>query len=141
VVVAVAHRGLLNLIVELLDRDDACWQVRALTDSSELAATMTAATPDLVVVDAADFPRCCRELLGTFPAARVVVIGPEPDPAYDHAARRAGAGAWLSRDRVGEDLGASMRAVLGCTHGPCPDGAVRELRGNNRRAAPVERSA
>lgn len=120
VVVAVAHATLRNLTVELLDREHGCWRARAVADLSELAATLDAAAPDLVIVDTADFARCCRDLLGTFPRERVVVVGPEPDPAYEHAARRGGAGAWLSSDRVAEDLSACMRTVLGCTHGPCP---------------------
>lgn len=120
VVVAVGHRALRSLIVELLGRDHACWHVRALADPATSAGVVTDAPPDLVIVDAGDFPRCCRGLLGAFPASRVVVIGPEPDPAYERAARRGGAGAWLSQDRVGEDLSAAMRAVLDCTHGPCP---------------------
>jgi len=120
VVVAVGHRALRSLTVELLERDHACWRVLAVTDSSTLAAVITDARPDLLIVDAGDFPRCCRDLLGGFPAERVVVIGPEPDAAYERAARRSGAGAWLSQDRVGEDLSTAMRAALGCTHGPCP---------------------
>lgn len=120
VVVAVGHRALRSLTVELLHRDHACWHVRALTDPSTLAAVIPDTRPDLVIVDAGDFPRCCRDVLGAFPASRVVVIGPEPDPAYEHAARRSGAGAWLSQDRVGEDLSSAMRIALGCTHGPCP---------------------
>lgn len=120
VVVAVGHRALRSLIVELLHRDHACWHVRALSDPATLGAVVTDAPPDLVIVDAGDFPRCCRDLLGAFSPSRVVVIGPEPDPAYEHAARRSGAGAWLSQERVGEDLSAAMRAALHCTHGPCP---------------------
>jgi DNA-binding NarL/FixJ family response regulator len=118
--VAVAHRGLRELIVELLERDHGCWNLDAVNERADLAARLATAQPDLVIVDARDFPRCSRELLGSFPAERVVVIGPEPDPAYEHAARSGGAGAWLARDRVGEDLSACMRAALGCTHGPCP---------------------
>ena len=125
VAVAVAHRGLRKLIVELLEQDHGCWQVDAITDRANLAGRIAASPPDLVVVDASDFPRCCREMLGSFPARRVVVIGPEPDPAYEHAARAGGAGAWLASDRVGEDLSACMRDALGCTHGPCPANAGR----------------
>lgn len=120
VAVAVAHRGLRKLIVELLERDHACWQVDAIIDRADLARRIAASPPDLVIVDASDFPRCCRELLGSFPAQRVVVIGPEPDPAYEHAARAGGAGAWLASDRVGEDLSDCVRDALGCTHAPCP---------------------
>lgn len=114
----VAHRTLRRLIVELLERDQACWQLRAVADQLDLAAAVAAAEPDLVVFDAGDFARCCRDSLRSFPRQRVIVIGPEPDAAYERAARRAGAGAWLPRDRVGEDLTACMRGVLGCTHRP-----------------------
>jgi len=120
VIVAVAHRGLRKLIVELLERDHGCWKLDTVTQGADLADKLAAARPDLVIVDARDFPRCTRELLGSFPSGQVVVIGPEPDPAYEHAARSGGAGAWLSRDRVGEDLSACMRDALGCSHGPCP---------------------
>jgi len=121
VVVAVGHRALRSLTVELLERDHACWRVLAAPDSATLAAVLAEARPDLLIVDAGDFPRCCRDLLGAFPPERVVVIGPEPDPAYERAARGRGAGAWLSQDRVGEDLSSAMRAALGCAHDPCPD--------------------
>jgi DNA-binding NarL/FixJ family response regulator len=120
VIVAVAHRGLRRLIVELLERDHGCWKPDGVREPADLVGKLAAAQPDLVIVDARDFPRCSRELLGSFPAQQVVVIGPEPDPAYEHAARSGGAGAWLARDRVGEDLSACMRTALGCTHGPCP---------------------
>ena len=121
VAVAVEHRGLRKQITELLDRDGGCWEICALPTAAEMPAEIDEYTrPDLVIVDAADFPRCCRDTLGAYPRERVVVIGPEPDPAYERAARIAGAGAWLSRERIGEELRAAMRAVLGCTHGPTP---------------------
>ena len=121
VVVVAAHPTLRRLIVELLERDQACWQLRAVAHQSDLAAAIAAEEPDLVVVDAGDFPRCCRDSLRSFDRQQVIVIGPEPDPAYERAARRAGAGAWLPRDRVGEDLVACMCRVLGCTHRPGPN--------------------
>ena len=116
VAVAVAHRGLRNLILELLQRDHCCWQVHAVPDAGEFAGE-GAAQPDLAIVDSAAFP-----LRSSFPAQHVVVIGPEPDPGYERVARRGGAGAWLARDTVGEDLSACARAVLGCAHGPNPGG-------------------
>ena len=121
VLVAVAHPTLRALTVELLEREHGCWRARALAEPSGLAGEVRRAPPDLVVIDAGDFPRCCREVLDGFPSDRVVVVGPEPDPAYERAARRAGAGAWVARDRVAEDLSAGMRAALGCSHVRCPD--------------------
>lgn len=120
VVVVVAHPTLRRLIVELLERDEACWQLRAVAHQPDLAAAVAAEEPDLVILDAGNFPRCCRDSLHSFPRQHVIVIGPEPDAAYERAARRAGAGAWLPRDRVGEDLTACMRRVLGCTHRLAP---------------------
>lgn len=117
VVVAVGHHTLRQLILELLEGDQVHWQLHAVADRRNLAAIVTAAGPDLVVLADGD-PRCCLELLSPFAPRRVIVIGPEPDPAYERAARRAGAGAWLSSDRVGEDLIVSMHRVLGCTHDP-----------------------
>ena len=116
VAVIVEHRGVRKLIHELLDRESGCWQACSLP--APPAAVGEDTEPDLVIVDAGDFPRCCQAALGDYPRERVVVIGPEPDPAYERAARRAGAGAWLSRDRIAEELTAAMRAALGCAHGP-----------------------
>lgn len=122
--VAVAHPTVRQLTVELLEREHSCWRIEPLDSPSDLARTLTSTRPDLVVVDAADFPRCCRDALDGFPRERVVVVGPEPDAAYERAARRAGAGAWLARDRLAEDLSAATRTALGCSHAGRPDGPV-----------------
>lgn len=120
VVIAVTHHGLRQLIIELLQRDHASWHLHALGDQSDFTAAVATVEPDLVIVDAGDFARFCRDSLRAFPRRRVIVIGPEPDAAYERAAQRAGAGAWLVRDRVGEDLSACLRRVLGCAHRPGP---------------------
>lgn len=111
------HRTLRHLIVELLARDHADWQVSTVADQSDLAEAITADSTDLVILDVGDFVRSCRESLQSFPRERVIVIGPEPDAEYERAAREEGAGAWLSRDRVGEDLVTAMRQALGCQTG------------------------
>ena len=118
VVVAVAHHGLRRLIAELLHQDHATWRVTAVPHQRDLAGAITAAAPDLVILDVGDFARCCHDSLEAFPRRQVIVIGPEPDMAYERAARQGGAGAWLTRDRVGEDLIAAMRGVLGCAPAP-----------------------
>jgi hypothetical protein len=84
---------------------------------------LAAFTPDLLVIDAPTSPPAARTRphpSSGFPPGRVVVVGPEPDRSYRQAARAHGAGAWVPRERVGEDLGREMRRVLGCTHDPCP---------------------
>lgn len=134
VVVAVTHHTLRQLIVDLLEQDHASWEPHALADRGGLAALVTAARPDLVVLDDGNLA-WCRELFPVFSPQRVIVIGPEPDVAYKRAARRAGAGAWLTRDRVGEDLITCMRTVLGCMRDPCSDlAAVPQGRHDGPRA-------
>lgn len=117
VVVAVAHQTLRTLIVEMLERDKARWLVRSVANNLDLAVIVAAEEPDLVILDAGDFVRSSRRPLQTYSPERAIVVNPEADVAYEDAARRGGAGAWLISDRLGEDLGGCMRTVLGCTHG------------------------
>jgi len=95
-------------------------QVCAVPNQRDLAEAISVAAPDLVILDVGDFARCCCDSLQAFPRQEVSVIGPEPDLAYERAARQGGAGAWLTRDRVGDDLIAAMRHVLGCAPEPTP---------------------
>lgn len=103
VAVAIAHSAMRRLVVDLLDRDHDRWLVSAVKDVSDLGVA-DSAHADLVIVDTADFARCCCRFPPSFPMGRVIVIGPEPDPAYRQAALRCGAGAWLSRECVAEEL-------------------------------------
>jgi DNA-binding NarL/FixJ family response regulator len=90
-----------------------------------LAEALARLTPDLLVIDAADFPACCFSAFAHIPRQRIIVIGPEPDPSYRRAALDNGAGGWLARDEVAEHLGREMRRVLGCRHDPCPRSGMR----------------
>ena len=112
VAVAIAHPAMHRLVVDLLDRDHDRWAVSADDDVSDLGSIVSA-RPDLVIVDTADFAACCRRLPASFPPGRVIVIGPEPDPAYRHAALHRGAGAWLSRECVAEELCDAMCSTAG----------------------------
>lgn len=123
VLVAIEHPAMQRMILELLQREHGCWNVR-LPDQS-LAAAMLCLAPDLVIVDSAAFPRCCRDRGGDYPCDRVVVVGPEPDAAYMAAAFRNGAGGWVARDDVADRLSFEMRRALGCIHEPCPAPAKR----------------
>ncbi len=75
-----------------------------------------------MIVDTADFAGCCRQLPGTLALARVMVVGPEPDPAYRYAALHCAAGASLSRERVAEELCDALRSahVCACESHPAP---------------------
>jgi len=124
VLVAMRHPAMLRLTRELLEREFGCWVVSEAHTGRALARALERSHPDLMVIDAGDFPSCCLAALAVIPRDRVIVIGPEPDPAYRAAALTNGAGAWLPRDRIADDLGTAMRETLGCRHESCPAGDV-----------------
>lgn len=120
VLVAVRHPTMRRFTLELLARDHGRWVALEPNDGDMLANAIVSTAPDVLVVDDGDFPACCRAAIAAFPPSRVVVVGTEPDGAYEAAAFRAGAGAWLPRERVGEDLRRLLREALACRHTPCP---------------------
>lgn len=122
VLVAMQHPVMLRFTRELLQREFRCWISTEAETGAALCDAVQRSQPDLVIIDAANFPRCCLGALDQLPPDRVIVIGPEPDRSYRAAALTHGAAAWLPRDRVGEDLASEMRRVLGCIHDPCPPG-------------------
>lgn len=130
VLVVMGHPAMLRLTRKVLERECAC-SVQAEAGTGEaLAVAIDRFAPHVVVVDTADFPGCCRSALERIPPDRVIVIGPEPDPAYRVAALDNGAGAWIPRDRVGDDLARETRRILGCVHGPVAHEAAASIRPN-----------
>jgi DNA-binding NarL/FixJ family response regulator len=123
VLVALSHPMMRRFTLELLDRDHACWSAEALDDEDPVRAARDR-RPDLVILDAAAFGACnCAEGC-EFPCGRMVVVGPERDLDYRAAVLADGAGGWVARDDVAEQLSAAMRAALGCTHVVCPPAEV-----------------
>lgn len=122
VLVAMRHPSMLRFTRELLERECGCWVATESRTDRALAHTIEQFDPDLVVIDVAGIAASCVTALAHVRRDRVIVIGPEPDPAYRAAALRSGADAWLSRDEVADRLGCEMRRVLGCRHDPCPPG-------------------
>jgi len=115
VLVAIQHAGMRRFTLELLRREHRCRV--AVPDPHELlAVSLARLEPDLLVVDDRDFPECCVAALLAFPPERAIVIGPEPDRAYEALAFRNGAGSWIPRERVGEDLAQAIKKLLGCRH-------------------------
>ena len=114
------HKAMARYIRELLVREHDCWTGTAIVTGEPLEAAIGRVEPDLVIVDAADFPACCRRTLASVRPDQVLVIGPEPDASYAAAAFARGAGGWVAREDVGDGLGPALRMVLGCTHDPCP---------------------
>ena len=129
VLVAIRHPAMRAFTLELIRREHHCWRATALEDGELLVDALPRLNPDVLVVDDGDFPSCCQAAIAAFPPSRVVVLGTEPDHAYRADAFRKGAGAWVAREDVGEQLGPVMRQVLGCRHGPCPTDA-EELAAN-----------
>jgi DNA-binding NarL/FixJ family response regulator len=118
---AIRHPVMRRWSDELLAAEPGCWTV-AQPEAGEMLVDAIARTePDVVVVDTVDFPACCLAALDALPPGHVVVIGPEPDPAYRSAALAQGAAAWVSRDHVGDELAAAVRTALGCPYEVCPE--------------------
>ncbi len=119
VLVGIRHLIMRRLTIDLLVREHGCWKVEQPSAGELLAEAITRTHPDLVVIDSVDFPDRCLAALHALPPERVVVVGPEPDPSYRDRALTQGAGGWVCRDRVGDELSVAMRSALGCRHAPC----------------------
>ena len=115
VLVAIQHAGMRRFTLELLRREHRC-RVAEPEPHELLAVSLARLEPDLLVVDDRDFPECCVAALLAFPPERAIVIGPEPDRGYEALALRNGAGSWIPRERVGEDLAPAIKKLLGCRH-------------------------
>ena len=135
VLVAIQHAGMRRFTRELLSRGHRC-RVAEPEPDELLAVSLSRLDPDLLVVDDRDFPACCRTALDAFSPERVIVIGPEPDQGYRALAFLNGAGAWIPRDRVGEDLAPAINDLLGCGH---VSGHERLREPNGMEARPIER--
>jgi len=114
VLIAVRHATMRRLILELLEREHGCWTPVQL--EGELSEALATLEPELVVIDA---DRSAFQDL-RHPWTRFVLIGREPDPSARSAAVARGAGGWLARECIADDLSQTMRRALGCVHAPCP---------------------
>jgi DNA-binding NarL/FixJ family response regulator len=99
-----------RLIVELLERQCGCQVV--LDGQSQAAQNWEPpGAADAIVVDESSFTDGGRPSWSVPDGTPVIVIGREPDASYREAALESGAQGWLSRDRVGEELGAELARV------------------------------
>ncbi len=137
---AIRHPVMRRWSHELLVADRGCWTVAQPASGELLADAITRAEPDVVIVDTVDFPACCRAALDALPPGHVIVIGPEPDPAYRSVAMAQGAAGWVSRDHVGEELGPAVRCALGCPYELCPEGMAFPARESDASLSHVARN-
>lgn len=129
---AIRHPVMRRWSDELLAAEPGCWTVAEPEAGEMLVDAIARTEPDVVVVDTVDFPACCLAALDALPPGHVVVIGPEPDPAYRRAALAQGAAAWVSRDQVGDELAAAVRTALGCPYEVCPEETALPTRSRGR---------
>ena len=117
---AIDHPVMRRWSRELLEGAGGCWCVDEPGPGEMVADAIGRTSPAVLVVDDTEFPACCRTAIDAYPPDRVIVIGTEPDSVYRAAAIDAGAGGWVSRDHVGEQLAVLIRRSLGCPHDRCP---------------------
>jgi DNA-binding NarL/FixJ family response regulator len=117
VLVAMSHPTMRARTCAVLACSCGCRVVGVTGDDASVADAIARYHPDLVVLDTGVFPGRYASALHRFPVGRAVVVGPEPDDSYREAALSGGAGGWIPRDGVGDDLGAEVCRVLAC---PCP---------------------
>ena len=122
VLIAITHPAMRRLILEFLNREQGSWAASLLDD--DLATALLALRPDLVILDSADLRRFGSDGLIGFSRKRIVVVGPEPDVAYRNAALVRGAGAWVARDELADQLGPAMRRALAQRSEPFPGGGT-----------------
>lgn len=116
--IAITHPVMRRLILELLNREQGSWAASLLDD--DLAPALLALRPDLVILDSADLRHFGSDGLIGFSRKQIVVVGPEPDVAYLNAALGRGAGAWVARDELADQLGPAMRRALAQRSEPIP---------------------
>ena len=121
VLIAIAHPVMRRLIRELLNRENDGWA--AILLDTDLATALLAFRPDLLVLDSVDLSRFGSDGLDGFPKSRIVVVGPEADVDYRNVTAGRGAGAWVARDELADDLAPAMRRVLAKQTAPPPNGS------------------
>lgn len=118
VLLAMAHPTMRTLTSELLRREGRCLVRTATGGDQALADAIDQEYPEIVILDDARFPGCCPEVLRRFPPERMIVIGPEPGNSYRAPALAAGAGGWVARERIGDDLVGEVWRLLGTARIP-----------------------
>lgn len=101
-----------GLVSDLLQRETGC-EVFELARPDVPDSARTTMCTFVLVVDAADFPACCHGSLAGLSRDRFVVVGQEPDAASRDLVASQGAGAWIPRERLGDDLVPAVLRIVG----------------------------
>lgn len=127
IVVAVSHPTMRRYVCDLIEQGCRCWLATATNEPAQLRNRVATLHPDVIVLEASRFPDCLPDVIDSFPVGRVVVIGPY---ANDDA-RLAGAGAWISHDRLPTDLVPALHGIVdgsGCScHPETPVASTKEV--------------
>jgi two-component system, NarL family, response regulator LiaR len=86
------------------------------TDDPRLPEVIRWLRPDLVLIDVEPLGFAIAEVLGrireAWPAAHIIVVSADEDPAHAVAAARAGAVAWVSKNQSADQLETVLRGVV-----------------------------
>jgi two-component system nitrate/nitrite response regulator NarL len=86
------------------------------TDDPRLPEVIRWLRPDLVLIDVEPLGFAVAEVLGrikeAWPAAHIIVVSADEDPAHAVAAARAGAAAWVSKNQGADQLETVLRGVV-----------------------------
>ena len=123
-----AHPTMRRYVCDLIEQGCRCWLATSSPEPVQLGHIVATLHPDVVVLESSTFPACCSGTSDVFPVEHVVVVGPYPDDAYRDAALAAGAGAWIPRDGLSNQLIHELLRITGqtdCTCG-CQDPAIND---------------
>jgi len=110
VLLADDNEGIRNAFTRLLE--SSCDVVGHVSNGAQLLETIELLRPNVVVLDlkmpGIDGLRTCRQMKTTAPDVEVIVCTADDDPSLRGAAVEAGASAFVSKFRAGEDLAAAV---------------------------------
>ena len=110
VLLADDNEGIRNAFTRLLE--SSCDVVGHVSNGAQLLETIEQLRPNVVVLDlkmpGIDGLRTCRQMKTTAPDVEVIVCTADDDPSLRGAAVEAGASAFVSKFRAGEDLAAAV---------------------------------
>jgi DNA-binding NarL/FixJ family response regulator len=126
--VAMSHPTTRRYVCDLIEQHCRCWIATTSPEAGPLSNALDDLYPDALIIEAATLTQAAPEIGER--ATHIVVIGPQPDPAYSDLAIEAGADAWVARDRLSTELLPALEHIqcdtdcrCGCHDHPHPEEA------------------